>query len=175
MESPQLIKAIETRYNGYRFRSRLEARWAVFFDTAGIPYEYEREGYDLGGVRYLPDFWLPVHQLYVEIKPWDIGDFDTACQKIALLVTKTPFHWAVLLRGNPWLDAYDGMLFGRKEGKTTSTVGGVWMVGGVKGEHVPTLGSRSWEGFDDMISHPALLAAYEAARSARFEHGENGR
>jgi hypothetical protein len=26
-------KAIETHYKGYRFRSRLEARWAVFFDT----------------------------------------------------------------------------------------------------------------------------------------------
>ena len=30
------IKAIETIYNGYKFRSRLEARWAVFFDEAGI-------------------------------------------------------------------------------------------------------------------------------------------
>jgi hypothetical protein len=27
------IKAIETRYKGYRFRSRLEARWSVFFDA----------------------------------------------------------------------------------------------------------------------------------------------
>ena len=32
------IKAIETRYNGYRFRSRTEARWAVFFDAFGIRY-----------------------------------------------------------------------------------------------------------------------------------------
>ena len=39
------IKAIETIYNGYRFRSRLEARWAVFFDEIGIKYEYEKEGY----------------------------------------------------------------------------------------------------------------------------------
>ena len=37
------IKPIETVYNGYRFRSRLEARWAVFFDAAGIEYEYEPE------------------------------------------------------------------------------------------------------------------------------------
>ena len=51
------IKAIETVYNGYRFRSRLEARWAVFFDAAGIKYEYEPEGFDLGGgLYYLPDF-----------------------------------------------------------------------------------------------------------------------
>ena len=51
------IKPIETEYNGYRFRSRLEARWAVFFDSLGIEYEYEPEGFELpSGKRYLPDF-----------------------------------------------------------------------------------------------------------------------
>ena len=51
------IKAIETEYKGYRFRSRLEARWAVFFDSLGVRYEYEPEGFDLGnGDLYLPDF-----------------------------------------------------------------------------------------------------------------------
>ena len=39
------IKAIETTYKGYRFRSRLEARWAVFFETLGIRWKYENEGY----------------------------------------------------------------------------------------------------------------------------------
>ena len=29
------IQVIETAYKGYRFRSRLEARWAVFFDAIG--------------------------------------------------------------------------------------------------------------------------------------------
>jgi hypothetical protein len=54
------IKPIETEYKGCRFRSRLEARWAVFFDTLGIKWEYEKEGFELGnGERYLPDFWLP--------------------------------------------------------------------------------------------------------------------
>ena len=52
------IKAIQTEFNGYLFRSRLEARWAVFFDTCRIKYEYEPEGYDLGnGIMYLPDFY----------------------------------------------------------------------------------------------------------------------
>lgn len=68
------IKAIETKYNGYRFRSRLEARWAVFFDEMGIDYEYELEGFELpSGARYLPDFYLPKIQpepVYVEIKPF---------------------------------------------------------------------------------------------------------
>ncbi len=37
----QNTKAKETYYDGYRFRSRLEARWAVFFNNIGLEYEYE--------------------------------------------------------------------------------------------------------------------------------------
>jgi hypothetical protein len=54
------VKAIETAYKGYRFRSRLEARWAVFFDALGIVWEYEKEGFELPSGRYLPDFWIPI-------------------------------------------------------------------------------------------------------------------
>ena len=53
-----MISAIETFYKGYKFRSRLEARWAVAFDVAGIKWEYEPEGFDANGVKYLPDFRL---------------------------------------------------------------------------------------------------------------------
>lgn len=52
------MKAIETTYNGYLFRSRLEARYAVFFDSVGLKWEYEKEGYDLDGKFYLPDFLI---------------------------------------------------------------------------------------------------------------------
>lgn len=70
------VKAIETSYAGCRFRSRLEARWAVFFDAMGIEWHYEPEGYELehrlsnqpGTVRYLPDFWLPGLGLHCEVK-----------------------------------------------------------------------------------------------------------
>lgn len=66
------IKPIETLYNGYRFRSRLEARWAVFFDTLGIRYLYEYEGYvGANGVGYLPDFFFPDYNIYVEVKGTD--------------------------------------------------------------------------------------------------------
>lgn len=60
---------IETRYRGYRFRSRLEARWAVFLDKMKEPWEYEKEGFRLAnGYRYLPDFWLPRLHLWLETK-----------------------------------------------------------------------------------------------------------
>lgn len=53
------MKAIETQYKGCRFRSRLEARWAVFFDHLGIKWDYELEGFQFpDGSRYLPDFRL---------------------------------------------------------------------------------------------------------------------
>jgi len=69
----QEIPAIQTRYNGRLFRSRLEARWAVYFDSLGVRYEYEPETYKVGEYGlYLPDFYLPDLKVFVEIKP-DLG------------------------------------------------------------------------------------------------------
>jgi hypothetical protein len=66
-----MISPIETKYRGYRFRSRLEARWAVFFDTLGVEWMYEPEGFDLGKSGwYLPDFYVPHLDLYLEVKPY---------------------------------------------------------------------------------------------------------
>lgn len=53
-----MIKAIETEYGGIKFRSRLEAHWALLFDVMGIEYEYEPEGFEVDGTKYLPDFLL---------------------------------------------------------------------------------------------------------------------
>ena len=77
-------KAIETAYKGYRFRSRLEARWAVFFDAIEMSWEYEKEGFDLGGgIFYLPDFYLQSLDCWVEIKP--IAPTDLEIEKCRLL------------------------------------------------------------------------------------------
>ncbi len=63
------MKAIETFYRDHHFRSRLEAKYAVFFDSLGEKWEYEKEGYDLDdGDYYLPDFWLPRMKMFVEVK-----------------------------------------------------------------------------------------------------------
>ena len=65
-----MAKAIETRYRGRTFRSRLEAKWAVFMDEMGVKWEYEPEGFtDERGGRYLPDFFLPDLGCFLEIKP----------------------------------------------------------------------------------------------------------
>ena len=69
------VKAIETVFQGHRFRSRLEARWAVFFTEAGLPWEYEPEGFCFPcGTHYLPDFFIPNVEgktcCYFEVKPY---------------------------------------------------------------------------------------------------------
>jgi len=64
-----VFKPVPTEYKGYLFRSRLEARWAVFFDACGIKWEYEPEGIVLrNGTYYLPDFYLPDFHCYFEVK-----------------------------------------------------------------------------------------------------------
>lgn len=65
------LKAIPTIYQGVSFRSRLEARWAVFFCRLGIVWDYEKEAFSLDGGRigYTPDFWLP----YVSIEKGNQG------------------------------------------------------------------------------------------------------
>jgi len=64
------IKPKRTSYKGTSFRSKLEAQWAVFFDTLGLEYQYEPE-YDevQNGVWYKPDFCLPSLNCHIEIKP----------------------------------------------------------------------------------------------------------
>lgn len=63
------LTPLETQYAGCAFRSRLEARWAVFFDALHIKWRYEPDAFRLPSGRcYLPDFYLDGIG-YVEIKP----------------------------------------------------------------------------------------------------------
>jgi hypothetical protein len=72
--------SIETIYKGLKFRSRLEAHWAAFFDLLG--WEWAYEAIDLKG--YIPDFILNFNRpMLVEIK----SDFNLVglykyCKKI---------------------------------------------------------------------------------------------
>lgn len=60
------MKSYPTRHDGTQFRSRLEARWATFFDIQGWRWEYEP--FDLDG--YIPDFVImATRPLLVEVKP----------------------------------------------------------------------------------------------------------
>jgi hypothetical protein len=100
-----MIKAIDTKYKGYRFRSRLEVRWAIYLDSIGIQWVFEPEGYELGnGIRYLPDLWLPELKMFAEVKP-ENGFNEKAIHKIKLLVLGTGFD-CILLDGIPEIRSY---------------------------------------------------------------------
>jgi len=170
-----MIKAIETQYQGYRFRSRLEAKWAVFFDALGVKWEYEIEGYDMGELgKYLPDFYLPDLGCYAEVKPSQFTETQWAkCEALpepCLLLDGVPGHkgWFITQYMaetdggcSPSLDSYEqyvsGDEFGRVNLDWSAHKGRIWYL---YGESIDT-----YESPDEAIS---------AARGARFEHGENG-
>ena len=132
------IQAIETKYKGYRFRSRLEARWAVFFDALGIRYKYEEYGFEktVDGVtyRWLPDFYLPDSCTWVEVKGGKVSEDDAL--KMAMILSGNDCPIPFFERsGKPEsfaLDAYDQNLFEELGGipiNTHSTMPGVLMLG----------------------------------------------
>lgn len=179
------IKPIETRAYGHRFRSRLEARWAVAFTEACIAWQYEPEGFDLGEAGfYLPDFWLPQVSMWAEVKPdrpsdeelRKIGTLVNQSRKPCLLLIGLPSnsaYWAVEPHGN---DPYGwGVSCG---GVATLSM-----------DYSPFESSQYHLDEDRFYGncgfarsfpmpkewchepHPAV----EAALSARFEHGESPR
>jgi hypothetical protein len=108
------IKPIETIHGGARMRSRLEARWAVFFDALEIPWEYEPEGYWVSDVPYLPDFYLPTLGVFAEVKP--SGFFhreDDDSEKIKMEIIHSLWNAPtsgkerlIIISGNPKRDDY---------------------------------------------------------------------
>jgi len=98
-----MIQAIETEYKGYLFRSRLEARWAVFFDELGADWEYEPEGFKMDSIWYLPDFLVKENKMpkaYIEIKP-DMPPYEDALMKASELAKRSQIE-TVVFWGTPY-------------------------------------------------------------------------
>ena len=199
------LKAIQTEYKGYLFRSRLEARWAVFFDACGVDWEYEPEGYDLGdGLYYLPDFLLhgvTVNHgyyrkncdIYVEVK----GQMnDTDAEKI------NRFYTAGYPEDNDWGVSQTAVLVvsniptGEDMGEILNNLHDAayddhpawpnfYNFETVDGDYYgayPGVDKRgTFTLFGDDASYiwsmnaAATQRAYRRARQARFEHGETPR
>lgn len=115
-------KTIETIYDGHKFRSRTEARWAVFFDKLNIPYLYESEGYDLNGVWYLPDFWIESWNAFVEIKGPIPDDFEVKkCSELGIITGMKVLlfygscdkdnHRVMNFVNNKYQSEYDGVIW----------------------------------------------------------------
>jgi hypothetical protein len=192
------IKAIETRYAGCRFRSRLEARWAVFFDHLDIRWEYEPQGFELPRGQYLPDFYLPGIGKWVEIKAtvgaishhnWEVmQDFGNEVampdDKFSILFSlpeprkkPAPFIWTVGWTGPIPLHVVTSEDFRYGTIVTTGTGpddGAIYpvdetLIDGCGHIYIGFLPLLWLAGTQDQVTQ-ALIAA----RSARFEHGEAG-
>jgi hypothetical protein len=151
-----MMKAIETSYRGYRFRSRVEARWAVFFDSLGVKWQYEPEGFNIDGVYYLPDFYLPDLSYFVEVKPeLELSAKDAA--KINAFKSAVDDSNVFVLKGHP--------VSFRDDDRATRFDSHIEQM--IFCSCVSTkLGKLN---IDD------YRKASKAARSARFEHGEKPR
>ena len=162
------IKPIETLYLGNRFRSRLEARWAVAMNDVGMKYEYEKEGFRLICGPYLPDFWLPYHS--------DMND----------TIHKNAGHWLEVKGKEPSQHELTALLHLSLETNHSGILvwGPPW---DFKKYFTHRSGNHGWiqEIEDDVIPPFWLLAqrfarcsfqdadqAIAKAKAARFEHGE---
>jgi hypothetical protein len=178
-----MVDAIETKAYGYRFRSRLEARWAVFLSSLGLDWEYEREGYVIDGRPYLPDFWLPCLDpscraagwgLWLEIKPtWPLTREQEALY--AGLALHTGHRVLAACGPGPW--SCRTYIFDHHHAGDPLSI--------------PLCDSASFaqdRNSGEVIlfsprprrtepiaycSRGDLIRAFEAAKSARFEHGES--
>lgn len=183
------IKAIETHYNGYRFRSRAEARWAVFFDAIGMRYQYEPEGYKLANsVYYLPDFYLPDAGQFFEVKG-DLSHISWEEREKAILLANAAGKCVIVGDGNFELTGFiphgfpcsahfienaleclpflgeccscGTLYFVLEMGFTCPSCGELASI---------PLGS-SWSK-NDWFANKRYIDAITKARQARFEHGE---
>lgn len=152
------MRAIQTRYGGCYFRSRIEARWAVLFDELGILWEYEPQGFDLPSGPYLPDFRLHFggNSVWWEVK----GEHPTEKEMRALydlaIETETIAYisWGSIPR-----DYTEEPRISDPSGNRVRWCVTDRSIGWVPA-HLDVVG----------IDSPRLLSAYTSARSARFEH-----
>ena len=185
------IPAIPTPYGGVLFRSRTEARWALFWDQLEIKWEYEPQGFiTRAGDPYLPDFlaFPALGRLWVEIKGrWESDPGGVAKWRRFADDRPQPSR-AVLCEGPPSIEGRY-LVVGGDENQPNPVKGGwdddtqQWRPC-VSGHHFDLTfpgwfhGKFAEDGCADDFGGPGedrLRKAVDAARSARFgthEHGE---
>ena len=167
--SSMSIQPIETVYNGVRYRSRLEARWALFFDLLGVRHRYEEEAFALPSGNYLPDFrlpdaWATTGGCYVEVKPYATNDLrfcDFAALAPLIVVYGLP---CAELRATVYLHAVTtGACFYRHYGRK-----GAW-VWGSHGEPGEQVLDTDADGAGTLrCLFPEIEEAFAAVRAHRF-------
>jgi hypothetical protein len=181
-------RPIPTRYKGCLFRSRNEARRAVFFETLRLRWTHEFEGFRIPNCRgYLPDFYIDQWRSWAEIKS---GDPRPEAWAKCRLLCDTTNQFVVLLSGEPYPERYQAYLFIPKdhwEGEPEDFYGpgefaqsrcghGLWFVepnaAAICLDYTDT--TRAEDSSDWPLFTEELKNAYDSARSARFEFGAQG-
>jgi hypothetical protein len=104
-----MIRPIQTFFDGYRFRSRTEARFAVMWRALGWPYQFEMQGFALEQGPFLPDFYLDDCAVFFEVKGTMPSDHEVGlCAGLAderdctvFLAVGQPEHEAAVYRFPP--------------------------------------------------------------------------
>lgn len=159
------IKPIETFYNGYRFRSRLEARWAVFFDSIGLKYVYEPEGFKAVShygetFCYLPDFYFPENGYYGEVKG-QLSMIKNEAKKLAWCINNnaTPIAKGIIILGQiPYWneDSYTVPLFPFLKWRNGIVLTQAFF--GIKGIYQEDTGI--WDDYSSAPELPSILFEY---------------
>lgn len=172
------MRPIETVWHGIRFRSRLEARWAIALECLGADWEYEPDGFAFeDGTTYLPDFLLHgvaldgvARDVYVEAKGRMQARSMRKCELFAesmplYVVGSVPFErgpYSVEVLRRPYMGvkrgyAYYSSLFvdGQDEPLMLCAGDGALL-------------ARDGDSFDAQTTS----LAYRVASSARFDHME---
>ena len=80
-------RSIRTLYNGVLFRSRTEARFAMWCDLVGWQWVYEpcilkHQREDGSTHRYTPDFYILNEDLFVELKGWNFKGLRESLDRV---------------------------------------------------------------------------------------------
>lgn len=176
-----MSSAIETVYDDRRFRSRLEARYAVFFNSLGLSYQYEPEGFKLNGHLYLPDFKLPTIPLWVEVK----GQEPTGIEEllISMLAGHTGIRGTIVGPLETFSDEYEKFhtIFFEDGGEDFPYFfcecvhcGSIGFQFDGRSARINCCDSNRQSKGDKAYNSesPRIINAYRKAMQARFEHGE---
>ena len=174
------IKAIETYYRGHRFRSRLEARWAVFFDHLGIRWVYEPEGLYINGVCYLPDFYLPDSHQFFEVKGV-LTDADE--KKVQALISAgysvtIGYDNGIFVACNRWEDLDGNVHYELSDAESSVLArcfdcGKFWFMGEIGAFTCQCCGAYDGDHhYVVFMDNSTVTSEWDVARKARFEHNE---
>lgn len=162
---------VPTRYRGVLFRSRLEARWAAFFDLASVAWEYEPDNTQAG---WWPDFRVSgvevfgdKHSFLTEVKPVAFSPLSVDGAFSKALIDR----WVLMLGKGPAGD-YIGFL-ARKQGGQIKTIAIRLTDDGLQDAPLNRAdygawASKLWRDTNDHVQDPGISAAINAALEAQM-------